>query len=57
MNPFAHVVHILLTIVFFPWALVYICCLVSAGNSRKRKEAAMREEELALLRELVGKNK
>ena len=57
MNPFAHVVHILLTIVFFPWGLVYICCLVSAGNSRRRKEAAMREEELALLRELVRKNK
>ena len=57
MSGLSHVVFLILTIIFLPFALLWIICAVSAGNSRKRKEAAMREEELALLRELVRKNK
>lgn len=57
MNPFAHVIHILLTILFFPWGLVYLCCLVSAGNKRRREEAAMKKEQLELLRQLVKEKK
>lgn len=57
MNPFAHVIHILLTILFFPWGLVYLCCLVSAGNKRRREEAGMKKEQLELLRQLVKERK
>lgn len=57
MSAGAHLLHIILTILFFPWALVYLCCAVSAGNSRKSKQDRERQEELALLRELVRKNK
>lgn len=57
MSAFAHICHLIMTVLFFPWIIVWVGCAVSAGNSRKRKEAAMREEEIALLRELVRKNK
>lgn len=57
MNAFWHLIHAILTIIFFPWALVWLCCAVSAGNSRKRKQDRERQEELDLLRELVRKSK
>lgn len=50
MNGLSHCVHLILTLIFFPWALVWICCAVSAGN-RKRKE------EMDLLRQLVKEKK
>lgn len=57
MNAFWHLIHAILTLIFFPWALVWLCCAVSAGNSRKRKQDRERQEELDLLRELVRKSK
>ena len=57
MSAFSHFIHLVITILFFPWAIVWLLCAVSAGNSRKRKEAAMREEELSLLRQLVKEKK
>lgn len=46
MSGLSHCVHLVLTLIFFPWVLVWICCAVSASN-RKRKE------EMDLLRQLV----
>lgn len=57
MSAFSHLIHAILTVLFFPWALVWLCCAVSANNSRKRKEDKRREEELQLLRQLVKEKK
>lgn len=57
MSTFSHFVHLVITIIFFPWAIVWLCCAISAGNSRKRKQDRERQEELQLLRELVRKSK
>jgi hypothetical protein len=55
MSTFSHFIHPVLTIIFFPWLIVWILCAISAGNSRKRKEDKRREEELQLLREIAKK--
>lgn len=57
MSAFAHLLHIILTILFFPWALVYLCCAISAGNKRKRKEDRSREEQIALLRDIASQTR
>lgn len=57
MSAFAHMCHLIMTVIFFPWIIVWVGCAVSAGNSRKRKQDRERQEELELLRELVRKNK
>lgn len=55
MSAFSHLIHAVLTILFFPWALVWLCCAVSASNSRKRKEDKRKQEELELLRKIANK--
>jgi hypothetical protein len=57
MSTFSHFIHLIITIIFFPWLIVWILCAISAGNSRKRKEDKRREEELELLRQLVKEKK
>lgn len=51
MSGLSHCVHLILTLIFFPWLLVWICCAVSAGNRKKRKE------EMDLLRQLFKEKK
>lgn len=55
MSAGAHLLHIILTILFFPWALVYICCAISAGNSKRKLDDRRKDEELALLRKIANK--
>jgi len=50
MSGLSHCFHLILTIIFLPWLLVWICCAVSANN-RKRKE------EMDLLRQLFKEKK
>lgn len=57
MSTFSHFIHLVITIIFFPWAIVWLCCAISAGNSRKRLEDRRREEELQLLRAIVNQTK
>lgn len=57
MSTFSHFIHLVITIIFFPWLIVWVLCAISAGNSCKRKEDKRREEELALLRQLVKEKK
>jgi len=52
----SHVVFLILTILFPPFALLWIICAVSAGNQRKKADQRMREEELQLLREIARKS-
>lgn len=55
MSAFSHVVHLIITVIFFPWLIVWVACAVSAGNKRKRKEDKRKDEELQLLREIARK--
>lgn len=57
MSGLSHVVFLILTIIFPPFALLWIICAVSAGNQRKRLEDRRKDEELALLKELVKQSK
>lgn len=56
MSGLSHVVFLILTILFPPFALLWIICAVSAGNQRKKADQRMREEELQLLREIARKS-
>lgn len=53
MSAFSHVIHLILTIIFFPWLIVWVACAVSASNSRKRMEDRKRDEQIELLKQLV----
>lgn len=57
MSTFSHFVHLIITIVFFPWAIVWLCCAISAGNSRKKMEDRKRDEQIELLKQLVKEKK
>ena len=57
MSGLSHVVFLILTIIFPPFALLWIICAVSAGNKRRREEAAMKKEQLELLRQIVKEKK
>lgn len=58
MSGFSHFVHLVLCLLTgFLWIPIYVLCIISAGNSRKRKQDRDRQEELELLRELVRKSK
>ena len=55
MSGFSHVVFLILTVIFPPFVLLWVCCAVSAGNSRKRKEDKRKDEELQLLRKIASR--
>lgn len=57
MSAFSHVVFLIITLIFPPFGLVWLCCAVSASNKRKRLEDRRRDEELSLLREIAGRSK
>lgn len=57
MSTFSHFVHLIITIVFFPWAIVWLCCAISAGNSRKKMEDRKRDEQIELLKQLIKEKK
>jgi predicted acyltransferase len=55
MSAFSHFVHAVITILFFPWALVWLCCAISASNSRRKRDDRRRDEELQLLRRIANR--
>lgn len=59
MSGLAHALHLIMTVIFTPWIVVWVCCAVSAGNQRKRQDRRMQERQTAALEELarVGKYK
>lgn len=57
MSGLAHCFHLIMTIIFFPWAIVWLCCAISAGNKRRQIEDKKRDEELALLRAIANQTK
>lgn len=57
MNAFWHLIHAILTLIFLPWALVWLCCAISASNKRKRLDDRRKEEELHLLRTIANQTK
>jgi len=57
MSGLSHVVFLILTIIFPPFALLWIICAVSAGNSRKKRDRQLQERQLAILEEMNRVNK
>lgn len=58
MSGFSHFVHIVLCFLTgFLWIPIYVLCIISSGNKRKRIEDRRRDEELQLLREIAGRSK
>ncbi len=57
MSGLSHVVFLILTIIFPPFALLWIICAVSAGNQRKKADRRMQERQTAALEELARVNK
>jgi len=57
MSGLSHVVFLILTIIFPPFALLWIICAVSAGNSKKRQDRKLMERQTVALEELARANK
>lgn len=57
MSAGGHLFHAILTILFFPWALVWLVCAISSGNSRKKKDRELLERQTKALEELARANK
>lgn len=56
MSGFSHFVHLILCLLTgFIWIPVYILCIVGAGNSKRKQDLRMKEEELQLLRKIAGR--
>ena len=55
MSGLSHVVFLILTIIFPPFALLWIICAASAGKSKRKQDLRMREEELQLLRKIANR--
>jgi hypothetical protein len=57
MNAFSHVVFLIITLIFPPFGLVWLCCAVSASNKRKRLEDRRRDEQIELLKIIANQGK
>jgi len=57
MSGFAHFVHFIITILFFPWVIIWIICAVSASNKHKKSMKDLQIENNQLLRKLADKEK
>ena len=54
MSGFSHLIHLILCLFTgFLWIPIYVLCIISAGNSRKRMEDRKRDEQIELLKQLV----
>lgn len=53
MSGFSHCIFLVLTIMFLPFGLVWVCCAVSAGNSKKLEDRRLQERQTAALEELA----
>jgi hypothetical protein len=52
MSAGGHLFHAILTILFFPWALVWLVCAISSGNSRKKKYRELMERQTKAIEEM-----
>lgn len=58
MSGFSHFIHLVLCFLTgFLWIPIYVLCIISSGNKRKRLEDRRRDEELRLLRIIANQTK
>ncbi len=57
MSGLSHCFFLILTIIFPPFVLLWICVAVSEGNRRKRLEDRKRDEQIELLKQLIKEKK
>lgn len=57
MSGLGHVVHFIIFLLFWPWLFVWILCALCCSSSSKKREMAMKKEELELLKQIVKQNK
>lgn len=57
MSGLAHCLHLIMTIIFWPWLFVWIICAAGSGNSRKKVDDKKRDEQIELLKQLVKEKK
>lgn len=48
-----HVVHFILTIIFFPWAIIWIACWASNSNYNAKQKLKIEKEKLDVNKELL----
>lgn len=53
MSGFAHCFHLVMTMIFLPWLLVWICCAVSAGKTSKQKDRELMRHNTEALEKLA----
>lgn len=54
----SHIFHFILTILFFPWAIVWVLCALRNHQHNAVVDRVKRDEEFAILQQVVynGKN-
>lgn len=53
MSGFAHVVFLIMTIIFPPILLIWILCACSASGARKKKDRELMERQTKALEEMA----
>jgi hypothetical protein len=58
MSAFSHLVHIVLCFLTgLLWIPIYIVCIISSSNSRKKADRKAQQEQTDLLRKIAEQNK
>lgn len=58
MSGFAHFIHFIITLFFWPWIIVWIlCAAIQSGNKTDKKMCDLQKQNNELLRKLYEKEK
>lgn len=48
-----HILHLILTLLFWPWLLVWICCAMLNNQHNAKVDRIKRDEEMRMMREAL----
>lgn len=51
-----HILHLIITLIFFPWVLVWICCAMINSQHNARVDRFKRDEEMRMMREALARS-
>lgn len=48
-----HILHLIITLLFWPWLLVWICCAMLNNQHNAKVDRIKRDEEMRMMREAL----
>jgi len=52
-----HILHLILTLLFWPWLLVWICCAMLNSQHNAKVDRIKRDEEMRMMREALTRGR